>query len=164
MNKTELTKLLELTWSNKSMVDHCLKSTEYIEHDGYFIAVGDKKPSITKTIWYDDETEAPELTEEMFVQHNMRTNAPKPMEALSFHGDPLLVIPQYFNDKTGGRLCGLTYSDKESYPNGIEVDEELLKEINKTREDMEGKYKKRLTNYYKRYKDHIHVSGYWVNR
>ena len=164
VEQMELLELLKLQWKDEKMVKHCFTSSEYLKHEGKFIDIADKKPSITKTIWYDDETEAPTLTEEMFVKHNMRVNSPKPMKNLSYHGDPLIIITQYCNDRTDGNLCGLTYDSIERYEGAVVVSNELLNEINRIKQELAVKYEKRLRSYYKRYNKSIRVSGYWVNR
>ena len=160
----ELIELLKLQWKGQDMVDHCYKNTEYIKHDGKYIAIGDKKPSITKTLWFDDEKEIPSVNEEMFIEQNMRTNAPKPMKMESIHYDKLTIIAEYDNDKTGFRLCGLTYTEGGKYQNEMEVTEELLQKINKIKAEMAIKYEKRLRSYWKRYNKNVRFRGYWVNR
>jgi len=160
----KLMELLQKQWSSKDMVNHCYKKTEYIQHDGKYIAIGDKKPSITKTLWFDDEYDIPNSNEQLFIDTNMRTNAPKPMESTSYHGDPLIIIAEYCNDRTQGELCGITYDTLDRYPGAIVVSESLLNTINSVKAEMAVKYEKRLRSYWKRYNKNVSCRGYWANR
>ena len=158
----ELLTLLNLQWQGKDMIDHCFKTSEYLNYNGKYIDIADKKPSITKTLWFDDERKIPDKNETIFIEDNMRLNAPKKMGLDSYHGDKLCITTQYCNDKTNGRLCGLTYAEPSD--NNIEVTQELLDHINKVRSELAVKYKKRLVSYWKRYNKNVRFSGYWVNR
>jgi hypothetical protein len=162
--QNELIELLKLQWRKDDMVQHCFKSSEYMKIGNKFVDIADKSPSITKTLWFDDEQDIPDRNEEMFVASNMRLNAPKPMKLESLHGRTLHIITQYSGDRTEGKLCSLTYCDSTEYEEAQEVTEELLKEINAVRADLLTKYEKRLRSYYKKYSDKIYFAGYWVNR
>jgi hypothetical protein len=169
MNKEdlkELRELLAITWNNnEKMIRHCLKSSKYVKVGDKFIDVCDSKPNITKTLYYDDEYEAPEVNFETFLLYNKK-NMPTEwkLEGRTW-GDSgkLLIIPQYSGDKTNFRLCGLTYNEKDS-DKSMEVTPEMLEKINEAVREVQEDYKKRLAAYWKRYNKNIHAYGYWANR
>lgn len=162
----ELTELLAKEWNNdKKMINHCLKSGKYVKIDNKFIDVCDKKPTINKTLYYNDEFEAPEINFETFLAYN-KSNMPTEykLENRRFGEiNPLLIIPQYHGDKSNFKLCGLTYIESDS-DRAEEVTPEMLEVINEAIREVREDYKKRLKNYWKRYNDKIYTYGYWANR
>jgi hypothetical protein len=169
MNKEdlkELTELLAITWNNdERMIKYCLKSSKYVKIGDKFIDVCGSKPTITKTLWYDDTRESPGVSYETFLWYNQR-NTPTEYEIENRrYGEirPLLIIPQYNGDKTDFRLCGLTYNDGDG-DRAMEVTPEILKVINQAVREVQEDYKKRLANYWKRYNKNIVAMGYWVDR
>jgi len=179
MNKEdckELETLLGLTWRKRSgeidqnMVDHCLASSKYIKLGELFVDVCSRKPSITKTIWYDDTREGPDANWENFLALNIRNNMPTLYELEARYCgqiSPLYIRVQYSGDKTGGKLCSLEYIpeyDSRS-TDARKVTQDELNEINAAVQDVRDDYRKRLEAYFKRYgKDHVTSQGYWVDR
>jgi len=169
MNKEELTKHLENVWRMKNgqpnvkMVEHCLTSTKYTQIGDKFVNVCSLKPSITKTLWYDDEREDCGTSFETFCWYN-RHNMPRTFE-LKHYYDKLYFIPNYYG-YDNINLCSLTYLDDfdKKFENKQEVTESELILINQAIEEAKADYEKRLTNYFKRYGDKIRSAGYWVNR
>lgn len=160
-----LSKVLDRAWNgDQKMTSHCIKSNKYVEMNGSFVEVGDSKPSIKREIWYDDETEAPEVNYETFYNHNI-DSMPKYYEKEAnylYEGrGTLKMIPQYGGDNLD--LTTLTYDPN---PNGPykEVTDEELKKINQGVDEVRNDFEKRIKTYYKRNKDKISVRGYWVNR
>ena len=163
-DKEQLEELLKIQWNgSERMVNHCLKSTEYIKIGNKFINIGDKKPTIQKQFWFDDMKPIPKPTKEIFMDGNKRKNAPREFDIDNNCGEKLLIVTNYYEDKTDFRLCGLSYGKSNSNRNE-EVTEEILKIINEAKKEMKVNYKKRLNNYWKRYSKHVRCSGYWVNR
>ena len=68
--KNELNKI----WANDSkMIDYCMKKYDYYMFEDKLIEFENfKKWSIDKTIYYDDETERPELTLDYFIEYNTK--------------------------------------------------------------------------------------------
>ena len=168
----ELTRLLELTWRKRSgsidakMVRHSLESGKYVKIDDRFVCVCDLKPSITKTIWYDDETEGPEANYQNFLQVN-KHNFPSYWELMHRYEDPLYIRVRFWNDKTDGRIATLEYIPKYHQENAElirPVTPEDLEKINAAVEEVRQDYKKRLDTYWKKYSNQVSSRGYWVNR
>jgi hypothetical protein len=163
----ELKNLLSIEWNgSERMIQHCLKSSKYIHIDNMYVDVCDAKPSIDSTLYYNDEYPDIGNSYETFINYNMK-KAPRTYEKFTrfsyYDDEKLVIIPQYCTDKTGGRLCAVTYknNDKNQY---IEVTPELLEQINAAIEEVRADYKKRLDMYYKKYADKISSYGYWANR
>lgn len=162
----ELTSLLALAWNNdKRMIEHCLKSGKYVKIGDKYIDVCDSKPTISKTIYYDDEYEAPNVNFETFLKYNEK-NMPSEykLEGRTWgNSGKLLIIPQYHGDKTNFRLCSLTYNESDS-DRVMEVTPEMLEMINQAIREVQEDYKKRLATYWKRYGKNVYTYGYWANR
>ena len=159
-----LSKVLHGAWGgDESMVKHCLKNIKYVEMNGSFVEIADSKPSIKNEIWYDDETEAPEVNCENFYNYN-KGGMPRYYKKEGVHmfdRGTLKLVPQYGEDNLD--LATLSYEDS---PNGPyrEVTDDELKQINDGIEEVRKDYDKRLKSYYKRHQDKIVASGYWKNR
>jgi len=149
----------------------------FTTNDGHIIQL-EKDFSIDKTLWYDDETDAPENTFENFRLYNIR------------NADILRRLKNYLEQKKsleeghGASGCydykGL-YLWKTNDNNGAGVDwctDYLGNEDRKIRyltdeeqeqfvaivEQITKDYEERLQRYWKRYGQHVHWCGYWVNR
>lgn len=169
-HEAEVTKRLENYWKKRDgspdekMVKHCLKSSKYIQIGDSMVDIGDSKPSISNEMWYDDETEGPQVNLENFKAYNA-SNMPKyyEMRGRSIHGSGTLkIVPQY-DGVNGLELATLTYEDDVS-DEYIVVSEDQLQEINEGVKEIRDDYEKRLNSYYKRYGDKIIARGYWKNR
>lgn len=159
-----LSKVLNESWGgDEQMVKHCLKRKKYIEMDGSFVEISDSKPKISREMWYNDETEAPEVNYENFYNSNkgvMPRYYEKEGRNINGRGT-LKLIPQYGGDNLD--LATLSYEDNHKGPYR-EVTDEELKQINKGIEEVRKDYDKRIKSYYNRYKDKIVANGYWANR
>lgn len=162
-----LEQLLRLQWGSESMVKHCLKSSKYVQLDDTFVSVCGAKPSIQSTMWYDDETEGPQVNFESFRRYN-ESNFPRKLELeRNQYGNrsKLFIAPHYHGDKTDGKLAGLRYEPEDRPPHGgREVTPEELEIFNQAIEEVQADYEKRLKTYWKRYSDKVHAAGYWTNR
>lgn len=145
-----------------------------ITKDNYILEL-ENDPTIKTTIWYDDEQEAPKLTEEYFINYN-KTNLPyrgindylEQKECLKTNGFAIggydykgfYFTSPFTNDDI--RVNFDFRDDKRNFKRYLddEEQEELLQII----KDLQDKFITRLKRYYKRYSNKIHVSGYWVNR
>lgn len=152
-----LRQLLQDQWGETSnMVDYCEKSSIYIQSGETFINVGSAKPSIDKTLWFDDETDTPEVTFDYFRNYN-RHHFPRRLK-----DEQQFVTANYRGDKTGGRLACFTINDGRTDCRPATADE--VNKANAAIEKARDDYEKRLQRYWKRYGDKVHAAGYWVNR
>lgn len=146
-----------------------------ITNDGYILEL-DNNPSISKTLWYDDETPTPEKTEKYFLSYNINLNLPyrnideylKEKERIQKTGGATGLYDYsgiYFTKPyTSKKKIGFDFLyEKDEYfirYLSIEEQQELLGII----KDLQNKYIERLKKYYKRYSKNVHCCGYWVNR
>lgn len=145
-----------------------------ITNDGYILEL-ENDPGISKTLWYDDETEMPVKTEQYFINYNVNLNLPyrcineylKEKERLTKFGSAsgaydykgLFLENCYTNIKRVGFSC---LDDKKYFLRYLTEKEQ--KELLEIVKDLQKKYIERLKKYFKRYQDKISISGYWVNR
>lgn len=165
-DKNELYALMLATWHNSvKMADHCTKSSCYIKIDDLFVDVCSMKPSITKTIWYDDTHEGPDANFQNFRNLNERDSMPHLWE-LERRGDEHLCFGvQYNSDKSGGRIVSPRYVEEGSRDEFIRrVTAEELDQINAAIKIVQDDYSKRLVAYFKRYGQHVTSQGYWADR
>lgn len=145
-----------------------------ITKDGYILEL-DNNPSISKTLWYDDETPTPAKTEQYFLNYNISINLPyrnineylEEKNRLETTGGATGLYDYnglYFTSNyTNKKRIGFDYlNDKRDFVRYMTKEEqnELIEII----KDLQNKYIERLKKYYKRYSKSIHVSGYWANR
>lgn len=138
---------------NKMIKDYVVFETE----DGIKFAIKFHYDSIKKTIYYDDETEAPEITENYFIHYNMRYNN---------YNDKCknLALLTYFQDGTAvyAKHHQVTYDDSFTVIRALtEAEKKYILEV---AEEKDNQFKKRVVAYYKRYKDIIYTDGYYANR
>ncbi len=145
-----------------------------ITKDGYILEL-ENNPSISKTLWYDDETPTPTKTEQYFLNYNINLNLPyrnineylKEKYKLEKTGEATGLYDYnglYFtNNYTNKKRIGFDYlDDKKEFVRYMTKEEqnELIAII----KYLQAKYIERLKKYYKRYSKNICVSGYWANR
>lgn len=146
-----------------------------ITKDGYILEL-ENDASISRILWYDDETPTPEKTEQYFLNYNINLNLPyrninkyleekerllKTGGASSLYDyDGIYFTNPYTNQKRIG-FDFLYEKDKYFVRYMTKEEQSELLEIIK---ELQNKYIERLKKYYKRYSQNIHVSGYWVNR
>jgi len=162
----DLTNLLSLTWhGDAKMIEHCLKNTNYIQIGELFVNCGNKLPTISKVLWYDDLREGPDANEAAFMHMNESDNMPE-LRELTYRGMELYFMVNYSSDRSDGRLVSLVYEDEDSrIPLTRKVTAEELEQINTATEEVRVAYVKRLKAYWKRYgKDNFRVEGYWADR
>lgn len=137
--------------------NHIIGSTIVLKtKEGKYILIDNDKPSISSTLWYDDETECPENSYSNFEAYNMRHN---------LHGN-FLKNSQFLTKNDYKPDIFVDISDRTS------IDDDYIRDLtNDEQEDIrhifkerEENYKKRLLSYWKRYQKNIHWSGYWANR
>ena len=174
----EVANIAKMEWASEKMQKFIIDKYDFIIiKEGYYIVLEKvNKLSIDKTMWYDDEGEAPENCEENFIYYNMKNRNPmrnieaylEEKERLEENGcatgmydyqgfyietyrEGKKVYISFYDNTTGRKIRYLTKEETKDF----------LK-IMKARNEM---YLERLKKYWKRYgKEHVSVSGYWVNR
>ena len=156
-----ITESLTKVWGqSQEMITHCLKSSYYLELADCFVSF-DHKPSIDKTIYYNDEYEAPTITKEYFIEHNMRHN----FSSLEFDFEKeLFLFPNYEQAPEIKCLRALNRFEAEDHENLRKVTAEETEQIKNKLEEFKADYLKRLNTYWKRYGHKVYASGYWANR
>lgn len=153
---------------NVGIVESIMQTYRHVIVNNEIIEVCRKKPEIVSTILYDDETEKPELTKELFLNRNKLNYIDTELN----ESDGKFFIFKNFesNIKNWERI------DKkyETHPNFQwkirnsesfrEANEKEIEAIKCEVSIAQKKWNQRLENYWKRYKSKIRVSGYWVNR
>ena len=186
----ELENIIELTdeekrevakelWNDEKMQDYLLKSYDFYKtKDGLILELEKvNKISIEKTMYYDDETEAPEVTENNFILYN-RYNVPgrnleeylKEKERLQTQGCATgqydykgIYFTAHYYKHENVVACGWAHDKDERYfKRYLTAEEEKdFIELMNTRKEQ---YIERLKKYWKRYGDHVSTHGYWANR
>lgn len=170
--KTDLAKQL---WSRKDMQDYLVGEYDFYKTSDNIILRLQKinKISIDKTMYYDDETEAPAKTENNFILYN-RYNIPgrdleeylREKERLNNDGcasgqyDYQGIYFQSINEKCSA--CYWHYKHDKYFQRYLTEEEE--KEYIELMLERKEKYIERLKKYWKRYGKHVQTHGYWANR
>ena len=124
--------------------------------DGLIIDINMCKPSIDSTLWYDDETKAPENNYTNFELYNLKN--------LNIYYEEAKMI--FKNDRINSSYTvaenSRLYDFEKDYIRDLTAEEKQdLQAIAKV---VKEAYKKRLASYWKRYQNKICWSGYWANR
>jgi hypothetical protein len=168
---TELETLLGKQWTKRngevdqSMVDYCLKSSKYIDMGEYYLNIGDAKPRISNTLYYDDETDAPDISDfEVFKNYNMRGKRFNLVKLVD-SGRSVCVFTS--DNRSGGKLKGWTTCYIGEHPGLRDCRLATVDDIMAIKQglaEIKADFEKRLASYWKRYGDKIRTSGYWANR
>lgn len=152
MNTELLRSELSKVWPNDTrMIDHCLKSNAYVQIDDFFVSIGDKSPKFESIIYYDDERPSPVVTEEYFIDYNLKHR---------FKKDTSFFICRSYKSKDANLYC----LAGKNYPVAIACTEDQNNLIRQEIDKLKEYYIKRLKNYYKRYNSKIRTYGYYANR
>jgi len=159
LENEEIIKHLE-SIGEKNIKWHISTYYYYQLNDGLLIKF-ERKPSISKTLWYDDEQVMPKLTEELFINYNM-INISGPYCKIEFDGGYIkpYLIKNYINDQKLASPCSNLYiadyesdlkwaKNKDIFIRFMEPEE--IKEYNKICDELIQEYITRLKKYYKRY-------------
>ena len=172
---TELETLIRQQWvkrdgtPDESMVKYCLKEGKYIDLGDYYLRVGDAKPNIEKTMWYDDETEGPDASRfEAFREYNMRGKRLSLEDAMDYGRSEVWIFTQYTHDRTGGKLKSWLTARIGEEPTHVgeyrKATEDDIKAIKQGLAEIKADYEKRLKTYWKKYSAKVRSAGYWANR
>lgn len=180
------------TKENESWLKWYEENYDYyeIEEDKILEIKKGKGFSITKDLWYDDETDAPEITLETFKRYNENNN--RNYDVKGNYEDYYIVLtkcrtedektiysPLVFSKDIviGGRMIDYCRQNRE-HIEGLNVDfdfekdwhkeikenDEIVKEIFELIIKENEYYENRLEKYFKRYGKNISARGYWANR
>lgn len=174
----ELRDLAKKLWDSESMQDYLIDKYDFYKtKDGLIIELEKvNKITIDKTIWYDDETEAPEKTETFFINYNMSNEPSRSLsnyleeaERLKTNGCASgrydyqgIYFVEHYTKNSEVVSCNW-FDEKDKHFKRYLTNEEQ-QEFIELMEDRKQQYIERLKTYFKRYNKHIHVSGYWANR
>lgn len=174
----EVGELAKKLWDTPRMQDFIIDKYDFYKtSDGLIIELEKvNKISINKTMWYDDETEGPEVTENNFIIYN-RSNMPgrnlqaylEEKENLQKNGCASgrydykgIYFQNIRNDKN--YMVGCSWFDDKDYFVRYLTEEEQ-KDFIQLQQEREKQYIERLKKYYKRYgQKFVRKEGYWVNR
>ena len=149
----------------------------YKTKDGLIIELEKvNKITIDKTMYYDDEMEAPIINENNFIIYN-RHNIPgrnleeylQEKENLNTRGiatgrydyKGIYFVATYYNNDDIVS-CGWVDEKDKYFKRYLTSEEE--KEYIELMETRKQQYLERLKKYFKRYGKHINTYGYWANR
>lgn len=173
LEKNEIIEYFKSIGESERMINHYLdKYYFYTLKDGLIIEFR-KKPSIEKTLWFNDEYEIPKLTEELFIKYNEKNvngeymefeknEYTRPFLLLLRNDSKKYVAVQRFMERSDYE-DQLQWAKNENYFVRFMEDEEI-EEYNKICHELKDEYIERLKKYFKRYQKHIYCQGYWVNR
>lgn len=173
LEKNEIIECFKNIGESERMIKYYLETYYfYTLKDGLIIKFR-KKPSIDKTLWFDDEYEIPKLTEELFIKYNEKNVNCEYAELDKNDSIKAFLIQSRCNDNKGvaiQRFQYLTdYDDQLRWAKNKNyfvrfMEDEEIEEYNKVCSELKDEYIERLKKYFKRYQKHIYCQGYWVNR
>lgn len=159
----EVLEIAKQEWQgDERMQDFIIKKYDYYFTNDNYILEFEKpsKLSITKDFYYDDETDAPDITLENFLNNNkMNCNGYNCLKEES--------------QRTKIHLCNggnvYSYLDYNRYGDEIRnskrvLEDDELADILEIYKEQKEKYTERLTKYFNKYKNKIGCIGYWANR
>lgn len=154
---------------DQGMVDYCIKHSKYVDMGDYFLNVGDSKPTIESTMWYDDTTKGPDENFENFRAYNLRQNAHTFEDMTSNGRTQIWTYVNYYGDKTEGKLRGWSTTRVGEEPRFNDTQywaatPEEIEAIKKGLDEIRADYEKRLETYWKRYSNKVSARGYWADR
>lgn len=153
--------------SNEELLDKYGVDPFWVEYSDFIkigdkiVRVGDKKPTIHSTMYYNDELKGPDKDFESFKDYN-----------ILMAGNDLLSDTKkdrgFFISRNKGSneyFCLSCYShfDNDRFEEYL-LEPEDKKHVILALEILRADFIKRLERYYKRYKDNIDTCGYWANR
>ena len=171
-----LKEILESRWTRQNgeidqhMVDYCLKSSTYLEINGYYLDLL-HKPSINSTIYYADQeygthkmAKDPGTGWNVFHNYNIRLNSPKHWIETIESGEQEVTIHDQYENSEGLKGWTTKRWSEEPRNNGrVATEEEKQVILEGLKIELE-KYEKRLKTYFKRYSSKISTSSYWAER
>ena len=179
LNNDEKWELAKKLWSSETMQKYLVDKYDFYKTKDNLIIELEKvnKITIDKTMYYDDEYEAPDVSETNFLWYN-RSNIPgrnleeylEEKENLKTRGCASgrydykgIYFNVSYNDHDFMVHCAWNDDDKKTFFKRYLTEEEQEDYIELMKERKE-KYIERLKKYFKRYGKHVTTYGYWANR
>lgn len=157
-------------WQDPKMQDFILKQYNYYKTTDGFIFEIEKacKLSITKTLYYDDEYNAPEINFENFEWHNrFNCNKYDHLKEKAEHEYNKFYFAINGNLKNV-YVCVMTDWEFKENQFCEKITRELTadekQDILTLYKQQKDEYTTRLQKYWNKYKNHITTYGYWANR
>lgn len=178
LNKEESEEIAKELWTSENMQKYLVDTYDfYITKDNLIIELQKvNKLSIDKTMYYDDEYNAPDVNENNFIYYN-RSNVPEHSLNNYLEEKERLLTQGCATGKYdyNGIYFRLNYTNNDKVVNCNWFDdkdqffkrylsEEEEKDYIELIKDRQQQYLERLKKYYKRYGKHITTYGYWANR
>lgn len=177
LNIEETKELAKKLWSDERMQKFLVDTYDFYKtEDGLILELEKvKKITIDKTMYYDDETEAPNVNENNFITYN-RHNIPgrnlenylKEKKQLETEGCATgrydykgIYFQSVRTDKDF--MVGCDWMDEKRYFVRYLTEDEQNDYIELMNERKE-QYVERLKKYFKRYGKRVTTYGYWANR
>lgn len=149
--------------TSESMQQYIIKNYDfYVTQDDLFLEVHKfNKLSISKTMYYDDETEPPTKNIDNFIYYN-RKNA----NTYNIYKKELEHLCKFWLCNNNDYNTYINYDRFNEKPqNAIrEATKEEIQDILTIYKDQQENYNNRLKKYYNRYNKNIYACGYWANR
>lgn len=169
--KEEIQAVASREWESKRMQDYLIDNFEYyVTADNLFFEIEKaNKLSISKTLYYDDEYDAPTINLENFIENNthrvtkadyIREKAEKEYNKFYFIKNNETIFVQDWQDWE-------IEENQNRYGQTIlrQATKEEIEDIIAIYDQQKKEYITRLTKYYNKYgKKHISTHGYWANR
>lgn len=179
LNEEETREIAKKLWDSPKMQDFLIEKYDFYKtKDGLIFELEKvKKISIDKTFYYDDEFEAPEITEKNFIQYNMKNDLARGLEnyleekeKLVKHGCAsgkydyrnIYFITQYYNNNNIVNFNWFDGKDERYFKRYLTNEEE--NDFIKLMFERKNQYIERLKKYFKKYNSKITTYGYWANR
>ena len=180
LTKEETEELAKKLWDTPRMQQYLIETYDFYKTNDNLILELEKtnKIIIDKTMWYDDETEGPEVNEKNFIIYNQSNVPGRNLEAYFEEKEKLQnegcasgrydYNGIYFveNNYKHNFMVGCDWfsyeNNRRNFKRYLTVEEQ--EDYKKLMNERKDQYIERLKKYFKRYGKHIHARGYWVNR
>lgn len=171
MTKNELSKRKEMLGdyyvSDEELLDKYGVDPFWVEHTAFIkigdklVSLGEKKPTIQSTIYYNDELDSPGTGFESFKNYNIFMSGNNLFSEPDFERGYFIARNKGSNDYF--ILSRYTLLDEDRFEE-YWLEPEVRKYVDIAIEMIKSDFIKRLERYYKRYKNNISTCGYWANR
>ena len=179
LNEEETKEIAKKLWESEKMQKYLIDTYDfYTTKDGLILELEKvKKISIDKTMYYDDEYEAPEVCENNFINYN-RYNIPgrnleeylqekKNLEERGcatglYDYNGIYFIETRFDKDFMVGCSWLDDKDNRYFKRYLTVEEQ--EDYKQLMEERKEQYIERLKKYFKRYGKNVTTYGYWANR
>lgn len=176
----EVEELSKKLWNTPDMQKYIVNTYDFYKtQDGFIIELQKtNKIAIDKTMWYDDETDGPDVNEKNFINYNNSNMPGRNLDAYLQEKENLKIngCASGRYDYNGIYFVGINYkqdylvncdwfdydNNKRDFKRYLTIEEQ--EDFIKLTEERKQQYIERLKKYFKRYGQHVHARGYWVNR